>query len=432
MKSRAVAALIVKEVIQHGRSLNTAIPSLLPRLSQESERGFTQELSYGVMRWYPRLEAIAGQLLKKPLKSKDSDIYALLLCGLYQLIYMRVPEHAAVGETAAVAKVFKKPWATGVINGSLRNFLRHKDELLTQADQSDEARYAYPGHLLSQIRQDWPNDWQVVVEASNQRPPMFLRVNILKVPRDDYLALLRDEGLCASPFLYCDSGIVLEKAVDVTKLPHFSEGWVSVQDGGAQVVAQLLELQPQQKVLDACAAPGGKACHILETEQNLAEVQVLDKEDERQQRTRENLTRLGLHAKVLVGDACHVADWWDGEQFDRVLLDAPCSASGVIRRHPDIKQLRSREDFEKLAQTQAELLRALWPLLKPGGILLYATCSICHLENEKQILRFLDNTADAQELQIEQPWGRAMSVGRQILPGDGNMDGFFYARLKKR
>jgi 16S rRNA (cytosine967-C5)-methyltransferase len=431
MKSRVVAALVINEVIQHGRSLNTALPSLLPKLTADDERGFTQELCYGVMRWYPRLEAIANQLLNKPLKQKDSDIYALILCGLYQLMYMRVPEHAAVGETAAMAKVLKKHWATGVINATLRNFLRNKDALLAEADETDAGRYAYPQDLLDRIRSDWPEDWLRIIEASNSRAPMTLRVNALKISRDEYLTELCGAGIEGRPFPHSASGIVLAKPMDVSKLPHFPQGWVSVQDGGAQLVPALLELSSGQRVLDACAAPGGKTCHILESMPGLAEVVALDKAPERQERVTENLARLGLHAKVLVGDAREVETWWDGELFDRILLDAPCSASGVIRRHPDIKQLRSVDDFEQLAQVQGELLRKLWPLLKARGILVYATCSICHIENERQIQRFLQDTTDAQDVKIDQNWGRAMMVGRQILPGDDGMDGFYYARLRK-
>ncbi len=428
MKPRTVAALAVKDVLQHGKSLATVLPRLLPKVRPESERGFTQELCFGVMRWYPRLKAIADQLLSKPLRGKDRDIFALILCGLYQLLYMRVPEHAAVAETAAAAKSLKKPWATALINALLRNFLRNRAQLLNEVDNKDSAKYAYPQFLLDRIRQDWPEDWQTVVEAGNRQAPMVLRVNLAKVDREDYLVLLRESGVEAEKFCYSDSGLILRKPVDVLRLPNFEQGWVSVQDGAAQLVPGLLELSPGQRVLDACSAPGGKACHVLETHAEVA-LTALDKAPDRQQRLEDNLTRLGLHAKVLVGDACRTDDWWDGQYFDRIVLDAPCSASGVIRRHPDIKQLRVAEDFEQLARLQAEILRRLWPLLKPGGIFVYATCSICHLENEQQILNFIANEPSAEALEIDGNWGRAMAIGRQILPGEEGMDGFYYAKL---
>lgn len=431
MKPRVVAALVIKNVLQHGHSLNTALPNQLPMLSDQGDKGFTQELCYGVMRWMPRLQLMAEQLLKKPLKRKDSDIYALILCGLYQLLYMRVPEHAAVAETAAAARALKKNWATGVINGTLRNFLRNKDQILQQADENEASLYAYPASLLERIKSDWPNDWQNVLDAGNERPPMTLRVNLAKVERNSYIQLLQNEGLNATCFDYSQAGIVLDKPVDVSRLPKFAEGWVSVQDGGAQVVPELLGLSSGLRVLDACAAPGGKTCHILEACPDLAELIALDKEEERLHRLHENLKRLHLHAKVIISDACDIEQWWDGEAFDRILLDAPCSASGVIRRHPDIKQLRTAEDFVQLARQQGDILNKLWQVLKPGGILLYATCSICHLENKDQILKFLENTHDAEEMKIKQEWGRAMEVGRQILPGEHGMDGFYYARLRK-
>ena len=432
MKARAVAALIVKDVIQHGQSLNTALPNSLSKLTNDNDRGFTQELCYGVMRWMPRLQEIAKQLLKKPLKKKDSDVYALVLCGLYQLLYMRVPEHAAVGETAAAAKQLKKAWAVGLVNGVLRNFLREKDQILKKVDALESAYYAYPNELLSQIKQDWPDDWRQVLQAGNERPPMVLRINQLKVSRQEYLRMLVEANIEASAFQYNDVGIVLASAVDVTRLPKFDQGYISVQDGGAQLAADVLDVLPGQRVLDACAAPGGKTCHLLEQYPQLEELVVLDKEGDRLQRVKENLERLDLHAKVLVGDARDVSTWWDGQLFDRILLDVPCSASGVIRRHPDIKQLRTTDDFQKLAQLQREILDKIWDLLKPGGILLYATCSICHLENQAQVRDFLAKKTEAEEIPIEQQWGRAMAVGRQILPGDDGMDGFYYARLKKR
>lgn len=432
MKARVVAALAIKEVAHEGRSLTAVMPRWTARLSDKSERGLVQELCYGVLRWLPRLEQIAGLLLRKPLKSKDYDVYALILCGLYQLLYMRVPDHAAVSETAACAKGLKKPWATALINATLRNFLREKESLLAQADSEACAQFAFPSHLLARIRQDWPDDWQQIVAASNGRAPMTLRVNLSKTTRSQYLQLLAQADVAAQPFPHSDCGVVLDSPLDVTQLPHFADGWVAVQDGGAQVVPALLDLAKGMRVLDACAAPGGKTCHMLESVADELDLLALDKDEQRLARVEENLSRLGLHAKTRACDAGAVSEWWDGQPFDRILLDAPCSALGVIRRHPDIKQLRREQDFAQLVLTQQELLNRLWPLLKTGGVLLYATCSICREENEQQLSRFLTEHEDAQEWEIDQAWGRSMRVGRQILPGDGNMDGFYYARLRKR
>ncbi len=269
------------------------------------------------------------------------------------------------------------------------------------------------------------------MEANNQQPPMVLRVNQRRTGRDAWLQRARAEGLEADAVPFTDSGVVLRHPRDVSMLPGFTAGEVSVQDAAAQLAAGLLDLRPGQRVLDACAAPGGKTAHIAEWEPEFAELVAVDIEKERLQRVRENLYRLGLDACLVEGDASDPSSWWDGRPFDRILLDAPCSATGVIRRHPDIKVLRRADDIPELVVKQQQLLESMWSLLNPGGILLYATCSILKRENVRQITDFIENHPDARELPVTGEWGRGMSVGRQILPDEHQMDGFYYARLRK-
>jgi len=426
---RLVAAQILQEVMQ-GRSLSDALPRHLSRCTEPRDRGLVQELCYGVMRWLPRLEGLLQQLLRKPLKAKDRDIFALLLLGLYQLLYLRVADHAAVYQTAGVAERLRKRWAVGLINGVLREFQRRQDDLLVILEQDPVARYAMPEWLLTRLQQIWPDQWRERVAALNGRPPMSLRVNRLHGGREDYLAYLREQGIEAAAIGETQSGVLLARPLDVSLLPGFSEGRVSVQDGGAQLAAESLQLQPGQQVLDACAAPGGKTGHILEVVQPL-DLTAVDKDEVRLQQVRENLLRLALTADVLQGDAAEPAGAWAAPRYDRILLDVPCSATGVIRRHPDIKYLRRSEDISRLVALQGRILRRIWPLLKPGGLLLYATCSLLPEENELQIVRFLEQQDDARESVIKAAWGVACPVGRQIPPGMHDMDGFYYARLEK-
>ena len=431
MQARVVAVKVLLRLLVDGRSLSTALPEQLAKLTDPSERPLTQELCYGVMRYSERLERVARQLLNKPLKRKDRDVECLILLGLYQLIYMQIPPHAAVAETVAAVNGLGKPWARGVVNAVLRNFQRNEQALLAKADSAAAGRYAHPEWWLAMIQTSWPTQWQSIAEANNDYPPMVLRINPAHGSRDAYLARLQAAGMAATTLAAVPSALLLAQSVDVERLPGFSAGHLSVQDGAAQLAAGLLDLQAGQRVLDACSAPGGKCCHMLELAPQLGEVVAVDIDEQRLQRVRENLARLSLQATVVCGDASHPDQWWDGKLFDRILLDAPCSASGVIRRHPDIKQLRREEDIETLVALQGEILAALWPLLAPGGRLLYATCSIFPQENHLQIERFLETQHDAKALPMPVSWGRAMAVGRQILPGEDGMDGFYYAPLLK-
>ncbi|MHB8745267.1 MAG: 16S rRNA (cytosine(967)-C(5))-methyltransferase RsmB [Gammaproteobacteria bacterium] len=429
MSVRATAAHLVGAVVDGGQSLNAILPAALLALADQ-ERALTQELCYGVLRFYPRLEHIAAGLLHKALKRKDRDVHQLILVGLYQLIYLKMPAHAAVAETVAAARALGKDWAANLVNALLRSFQRAPDQYLTRADADLTARWAHPHWWITGLQSEWPDHWQDIVAANNQRPPMTLRVNTQRVSRDSYQSTLQDAGLVAQPHAYAPSALTLEQPVDVARLPGFAAGQVSVQDAAAQLAAGLLDLAPDQRVLDACAAPGGKSAHLLESVPRLR-LLALDSEAQRLTRLHDTLRRLELQAEVCIGDAGAPRDWWDGELFDRILLDAPCSGSGVIRRHPDIKLLRTPTDIAALARLQRHLLDALWPLLAPGGILLYATCSVLPEENRRNVAAFLADHEDAGEHRIEAAWGHEQPPGRQILPGESGMDGFYYARLVK-
>lgn len=431
MNTRSLAARVVSQVVAEGQSLTAALAPALTQIGGR-DRGLLRELCYGTLRWYSQLQYLLRRLLDKPLKPSEREVHALLLVGLYQIIHLRVPDYAAVSEAVAAARGLKKSWAAGLVNAVLRNFQRRRIALLADLEQDKASLSAHPLWLLQRLQEDWPTDWPAVVIANNARPPIGLRVNLARLSRQAYLDRLAAAGFEALPTLFGSAGITLAQACEVDDLPGFREGLVSVQDAAAQLTVELLDLQPGLRVLDACAAPGGKTCHILESEPHLGHLLALDVDAERLHRVSGNLERLNLSAQLAVGDAGAPEHWWDGLPYDRILLDAPCSATGVIRRHPDIKVLRQAADIAPLARRQRLLLERLWPLLTPGGMLVYATCSLLKQENELVIADFLAAQADADEQDIAAPWGRPALHGRQILPGEGGMDGFFYARLSKR
>jgi 16S rRNA (cytosine967-C5)-methyltransferase len=420
---RYIAARLINEVTS-GRSLSDYLEAAILPLKDPRDRAFVQAVCYGVCRFYPRLDVILSQLLEKPMKAKDSDVHALLMVGLYQLIDMRVPAHAAVAETVSATEKFKKSWARGLVNAVLRGYLREREKLEKEIAQDEEAQYMHPIWWVTALKKAWPAQWQAILTANNQHPPFALRVNQQKITREEYLKKVNAQIIAETA-----NGIILESAIAVESLPGFAQGEISVQDGAAQLAAELLMLAPGQRVLDACAAPGGKLTHILEIQPQLAEVIAVEKEASRLAAIKENLSRLNLQAKILCLDVAEVKP--DGGLFDRILLDAPCSASGVVRRHPDIKLLRQSSDILELAKEQLRLLTALWPLLKPGGLLLYATCSIFPEENSQIIQHFLAAHPEAEAVPLQVNWGIACSVGRQILPGMHQMDGFYYACLRK-
>ena len=428
MNSRLVAARVLSRVLQNGQSLTAALDNVVPAVDAVKDRAFVQALCYGVCRYYHRLDFILSQLLDKPLK--DVEVKSLILIGLYQLQFMRVKPHAAVSETVAAAR--KKPWAKSLVNAVLRNYQREQERIEQQADQEPSAAVSHPRWLIDQIRQDWPQQSAQLCLENNRQPPMVLRVNQARTSREQYLRQLAEHDIGATPVAFCASAVMLDKPVSVDMLPGFDQGLVSVQDTAAQLAAQLLDVRAGQRVLDVCAAPGGKAAHILESQPQLNELVAVDIDAARMQRVNENLQRLKLEARLLVGDAAAPETWWDGMLFDRILLDAPCSALGVIRRHPDIKLLRRDEDIAQLQALQKNILSAVWPLLATGGILLYATCSVLKRENELQIQAFLAEHSDAAQVPIDAGWGSPREFGRQIFTGESAMDGFYYARIVKQ
>ena len=401
----------------------------LSRLRDSRDNALARNLAYGVLRWLSALEWLASQLLSKPLKKREVEVQRLLMLGLQQLWHDRTASHAAVNETAECARLLGKPWAVGLINAVLRRFQREQESLLIKLEQT-EKRFAHPSWLLKEIQRDWPEHWQEIVEANNQQAPLWLRVNRQQADEMVLRGDLKDAGFEISDHDYARDAISINPAAAVARIPGFEKGWLSVQDPAAQLARDLLDPRSGDRILDACAAPGGKTAHLLESCQGI-ELTVLDRQAQRIEQIDQNLRRLGLNAESIVADATAIEAWWKGEKFHKILLDAPCSATGVIRRHPEIKWLRSSTQVDTVVQTQARLLAALWPLLEPGGILVYATCSVLKRENSQQIQRFLGQHTDAAVEVPSVEWGMVNPFGRQILPGEARMDGFFYAVLRK-
>jgi 16S rRNA (cytosine967-C5)-methyltransferase len=396
-----------------------------------SDRALTQELIYGALRLLPRLEALVGILLHHPVKPSDRDLEALILIGLYQLTAMQTPPHAAVAATVEAARLIGKPDKASLVNALLRRFLRERETLESEALRLPSARWLFPEWLLSALRRDWPDRWESIVAASNERPPMTLRVNPLRIDRRAYAAMLADSGIASRPAPGTEMGLTLDRPVPTRELPGFEGGLASVQDSGAQLASRLLDARPGQRVLDACAAPGGKTAAILERAGNRLDLVAIDSESSRLEPLRESLARLGLGARVERADAAEPRGDWTSNPFDRILLDVPCSSTGAIRRHPDIKWLRRASDIPALAALQSRILDAAWGLLAPGGRLLYATCSVLAAENWDQVGAFLARTPDAREVPLGGDWGLARAHGRQLLPTPGESDGFYYALLEK-
>lgn len=428
--ARAAAAQVLSQVTQQQHSLNAPLKQAKQQIPA-NETALCQQLCYGVLRHYFELHAIAQQLLSKPLKKKDSDVHALLLCGLYQLKHMRLPEHASLSETVNACAQFNKPWAKGLINGCLRHYQRHQSEIEAKIHQDSASLYNHPDWLLKAIKQDWPEQADAIFEANNQQPPLFLRVNQQHHSTQQYLAQLSAEAISAEPVNAVSHAILLDSARDVADIPGFQQGQVSVQDAAAQWATELLNIAPQQRILDACAAPGGKTGHILEQAPG-NHVTAIDIDEGRLQQVQQNLDRLQLNANLIAADAADTTQWWDGQKFDRILIDAPCSGTGVIRRHPDIKLLRRPSDIPALVEKQQQLLENLWPLLNTGGIMVYTTCSILKQENEQQIMGFLAQHPEALEIEPITAPAKRRTVGYQRLPGDNELDGFYYACLQHR
>jgi len=455
MNSRAQAAILLSKVLP-GTGPNKSLSEVLSNADLIEDESFIREMCFGTLRWRSRLQAIANQLLRKSFRPKDSDVNWLLLLGLYQLLYLRTPDHAAIGETVEAAKQFNKKWACAVINGVLRSFQRNKEDIISALPTDADIQTAHPKWLSTKIQYAWPQHWQAILDQNNQQAPMSLRINSQYTDRDDYLELLSQldppsqlepslqeaetEPFIATALKHSPVGIQLKQACGVDKLPHFYDGWVSVQDEAAQLATLFLDPQANERILDACAAPGGKSCHILEKCPDIDELVAIDISETRNQRIFENLDRLNLDATVITADIAITSQWWDNKHFDRILLDAPCSATGVIRRHPDIKWLRREKDIQALAILQLELLQICWQTLKVGGELLYSTCSILPDENGRIVKSFLALQKDAEAIPLlssgnltsfSDDESSVVGLGLQLFPTKNGHDGFFYAKFRK-
>jgi 16S rRNA (cytosine967-C5)-methyltransferase len=431
--SRVAAARVLDAVLHRGRSLRAELAATLPGIADVRDRALVEAICHAALRQHPRYRAALAAWMPRPLPRAEGPLRALLYAGFAQLDPLRLPAHAAVSATVAAARASGRAHQAGLVNALLRRALR---EGLPPADPAA----AWPDWLLRRLEADWPDEREAILAASAQAAPMWLRVNARATGRDAYLQRLREAGIAAGTDPDLPDALRLETPLPVAALPGFDQGLVSVQDGAAQAVADALAPAPGtpanggpgRRLLDACAAPGGKAAHLLEREPSLR-LTALDLDQARLQRVRDTFARLriGGDARLLAADAAEPAAWWDGAPFDAILLDAPCSATGIVRRQPDVLLHRRESDLAALAALQARMLDALWTTLAPGGVLLYATCSILHEENAGQVGAFLARTADARAEALPGHLGRAAGPGRQRLPGEGGMDGFFQARLRK-
>jgi len=410
-----------------------SLSSLLDKYSStETNNALLQALCYGLCRHYEQLVFIANNFLSKPLRKKDRDIYCLILIGIYQLFFMRAPDYAVINESVACCKQLKKLWAKKLVNAVLRSTQREMEPLKSALNAKPELKYSHPAWLVTLLQKNWPDNYLTILQNNNQQAPMTLRVNKKQTTPEQYQRLLEKIQLFSSSGNLTDTALILNKPVAVDVLPGFSEGLVSVQDEASQLAVALLAPKNNESILDACAAPGGKTCAILEQTPN-ASVFAVDNDAIRLNRVAENLQRIQAEASLIHKDIVEQASIWQQEQmsFDRILLDVPCSATGVIRRHPDIKLLRQPEDINRLINLQQSILQAVWPLLKKGGVLLYSTCSVLKAENSDQLRQFFLEADDVREIQINASWGYLCEYGRQLLPMPESHDGFYYALLQK-
>lgn len=419
---RSAAASLLDDVAQ-GSSLNH-VYNRAERQVAESEQPFLRELVYGSLRLWPLYRGVTRQLLERPLKPKDSVLEALLIMAMYELDECATPDYASVSGAVDCCEQLGRPWASRLINGCLRRYQRDKEALMHALGESERA--ALPGWLHKLLSKALPDQLSQLADASRHRPPFTLRVNPERVSTDEYQALLREEGIEASAAGAC--GLTLVQPMPVSKLPHFQDGFVSVQDASAQLAALLLSPEPGMSVLDACAAPGGKACHLAELG---AQVTASDVSEARLIKVHENAERLDLAVTTVLSDGRNLQEVLALASFDAVLLDVPCSATGVMRRNPDVKLIRRKSDIGQFATLQSELLQSVWPLLKPGGRLLYATCSVLPQENDAVVGAFLDAEDTARLLPLPIEIGETMTYGQQVIPSELNGDGLYYSLLEK-
>lgn len=434
--TRALSALLVYEVCISQKSLNSLLP-LTSHQVDEKDRALLQEIVFGSCRWLLWLKSLYQPFLSKPVHRNDFLVECLLCVGLYQLFFTRIPSHACLNETVEAAEKLGLGRFKGLINALLRQVSQQEIDIESIETRQTMTSLSHPQWFQDKLKHNWPEQWMDLLEQNNQHPPMTLRINPCFYPEDPtksvqeiYLEKLNAQDIQAKASLISPYGIILNNACPVQNLPDFFEGGVSVQDEAAQMSSELLDLKPNLRALDACAAPGGKTCSMLEKEPSLS-LLALDSDATRSERIEENLSRLDLKAEIKIAQAEDLSEWWDGIQFDRILLDAPCSATGVIRRHPDIKLLRQEGDIKQLAELQLKLITKLWETLAPGGLILYATCSVFSQENSRIIERFLKQTVDAKLIPIKANWGHNTGFGTQLFPVKDSHDGFFYARVQK-
>jgi len=427
---RTIAALAIFHVVFRGRQMNRVLERALGQANSEN-RGIITEVTYGVVRWFWLLEYELNQLLARPVRRKDQDVLCLLCVGLYQLKFLRIPQYACVSETVDATADLGKPWARGLVNAVLRKYLSSKDQFKSNG-LTDDCRYSHPQWIVDLIKQEWPEYWEEILHANNCRPKMTLRLNVNKTGVSEYLDLLKENHILASVDQTSPVALQLEKRVSVENLPGFSNGVVSVQSSASQLAALSMELAPGQRVLDACSAPGGKLVHMLEIEPELGGIVAIDIDQARTAEIVDNLSRVQNDAQVITADAARPDEWWDGKPFDRILVDAPCSALGVVSKHPDIKHHRKPADIDRVVEQQRHLLEGLLPLLNRNGKILYTTCSILARENDGQIEAVLHNHPNISIDQLPPSLGHQTRFGRQRLQDNSGGDGFYYARLKNQ
>lgn len=427
--ARVHAARALFGVLDRGQNLTELLEGLDRKLAAARDRAQVRRRCNRVLRDWPALNWRVEQLLDKPLARKSRLVHFILASALDELIEGREPAPAVVHATVAATREAGMPHLAGLTNAVLRNFQRRATELAQAMPADAVLEWGYPGWMLDRIRADWPEDWQTVLEAGNQPPPVWLRANRRRTDTGTLQALFAENSIESRTEPGLPDALKLDHPAAISELPGFSEGLFSIQDAGAQAAADLLDLQPGQRVLDACAAPGGKAAHILERAD--VELVAVELDAQRTRRIADSMARVGVEGRIVIADAAQPSDWWDGRTFDRILIDAPCSATGVMRRHPDIRWLRRAADIEPLIALQDSLLRALWPLLEPGGLLVYSTCSILNAENRDRGQSFLETHTDARIRDTGPPAGRPMAPGHQILPGSMDRDGFYYLVLER-
>jgi 16S rRNA (cytosine967-C5)-methyltransferase len=428
--TRALAARGLAEIALRGASLREVMQRDAPKLADPRDRALLMALLSEGARWWLRFDAAIDGLLEKSLRHKDPAVHALLVLGLVQLEILELRDYAAVAATVEAVRVLKRPQLAGLVNAVLRRWQRERETLLAQLDAKAQTRHAHPQWLANALQHDWPEQAEAVMAADNAEPPLTLRVNRQRSERQALINQLHAAGYEATPHPWLPDALMLPHSSDVTRMPGFEDGWFAVQDGAAQVAADLADLRDGLRVLDACAAPGGKACHLLERAN--IDLTALEFDASRAERIRQNLMRLRLNAKIAIGDAGAPSSWWKGQPFDRILIDAPCSATGVLRRRPDVRLHRRESDVTAMHAQQRRILSALWPLLAQGGRLVYITCSVLRAENEVIVGDLLASQADAEIVEFILPAGQAAALGWQILPGDGDLDGMYYAVLRKR